>query len=186
IDTAGIRETDDVVENIGIQKTFAKIEQAQVVLALVDGSQLSDERLTTEKIEIEKIRNQHPLKPLVIVINKSDLIATNQLVKYTALLTNNQQPNNNNIDLLTISAKTKEGIEQLKNTLLSFVNTGVLRNNETVVTNARHYDALLKALEEITKVKQGLTEGLSTDLLAIDIKQALYYFGEITGEVTND
>ena len=85
-----------------------------------------------------------------------------------------------------ISAKNKTGIEELKNQLLSFVNTGALRNNETIVTNTRHYDSLLKALEEIQKVKFGLEINLSSDLMAIDIKEALYHFGMITGQVTND
>ncbi len=70
--------------------------------------------------------------------------------------------------------------------MLSYVNTGALRNNETIVTNTRHYDSLLKAFEEIQKVKYGLDSELSGDLLAIDIRQALHYFGEITGEITND
>ena len=90
----------------------------------------------------------------------------------------------NNLQL--ISAKTGQGVEGLKTTLLDFVNTGALRNNETIVTNSRHYDALLKALEEIIKVQEGIDMGLSGDLMAIDIRQALYYFGEITGEITND
>ena len=85
-----------------------------------------------------------------------------------------------------ISAKNKEGIEDLKNQLLSFVNTGALRNNETIVTNTRHYDSLLKALEEIQKVKFGLETNLSSDLMALDIREALYQFGLITGQVTND
>ena len=85
-----------------------------------------------------------------------------------------------------LSAKQKTGIEDLKNQLLSFVNTGALRNNETIVTNTRHYDSLLKALEEIQKVKHGLQTNLSSDLMAIDIKEALYHFGLITGQVTND
>jgi len=70
--------------------------------------------------------------------------------------------------------------------MIGFVNTGALRNNETIVTNTRHYDSLLKAFEEIQKVKYGLESGLSGDLLAIDIRQALYHFGEITGEITSD
>lgn len=74
----------------------------------------------------------------------------------------------------------------LKNTLLSFVNTGALRNNETIVTNTRHYDSLLKALEEIQKVNYGLQTRLPSDLMAIDIREALYHFGTITGAVTND
>lgn len=85
-----------------------------------------------------------------------------------------------------LSAKTGLGVEELKEKLIGFVNTGALRNNETIVTNSRHYDALLKALEEIKKVKSGLDTELSGDLLAIDIRQALYYFGEITGEITSD
>ncbi|MFK7115626.1 tRNA uridine-5-carboxymethylaminomethyl(34) synthesis GTPase MnmE [Flavobacterium oreochromis] len=182
IDTAGIRETKDAVESIGIQKTFEKIEQAQVVLLLVDGSKLIVDGSSPIKIEIEKIKNKYPLKPLVIIINKKDIISTEMITQFQEeLTTNNQQPTT-----LFLSAKNKEGIEELKNTLLSFVNTGALRNNETIVTNTRHYDSLLKALEEIQKVQWGMQQGLSSDLMAIDIKQALYYFGEITGEVTND
>ena len=182
IDTAGIRETKDVVESIGIKKTFEKIEQAQVVLLLVDGYRLTVDGLTVIKIEIEKIRNQYPLKPIVIIINKKDLIPSERLPFITQeLVTEDHQPTT-----IFISAKNKEGIDELKNTLLSFVNTGALRNNETIVTNTRHYDSLLKALEEIQKVKFGLQSNIPSDLMAIDIRQALYYFGEITGEVTND
>jgi tRNA modification GTPase len=183
IDTAGIRETKDVVESIGIKKTFEKIEQAQVVLYLVDGCQLSVVgKLDALLIEINKTVNQFPLKPIVIIVNKKDLIS-NETEKNISqkLSTINHQ-----LSTLFISAKEKSGIDALKNQLLSFVNTGALRNNETIVTNTRHYDSLLKALEEIQKVKFGLQSNLSSDLIAIDIKQALYYFGEITGEVTND
>lgn len=185
IDTAGIRETKDVVESIGIQKTFEKIEQAQVVLLLVDSSQLSDDSLPKVKVEIEKIKNKFPQKPLVIVLNKVDVLDKEKTNNYISLLTDNQQTTDNR-KLITISAKQKTGIEELKNTLLSFVNTGALRNNETIVTNTRHYDSLLKALEEITKVRFGLDQNLSSDLMAIDIRQALFHFGEITGQVSND
>ena len=85
-----------------------------------------------------------------------------------------------------ISAKSGFGVEQLTNRLLNLINTGALRNNDTIITNSRHYDALLKALEEIQKVQQGMDISLSGDLLAIDIRQALYHFGEITGEITSD
>ena len=179
IDTAGIRETKDVVESIGIQKTFEKMEQAQVVILLLDAKvlQVSDLKF---QVEIEKIKNKFPLKPLVVIINKVDLISAIEVE------TIHQQLGTLNLKLITISAKQKVGIDELKNTLLSFVNTGALRNNETIVTNTRHYDSLLKALEEIQKVKWGLNAGLSSDLMAIDIRSALHYFGEITGEVTND
>lgn len=183
IDTAGIRETKDVVENIGIQKTFEKIEQAQVVLYLVDGEGLvADGALETLIVALNKTQNQYPQKTILTIINKKDLI-TEQIIVTTQekLSTNNQQPST-----IFISAKNKDGIDELKNQLLSYVNTGVLRNNETIVTNTRHYDSLLKALDEIQKVKFGLESNLSSDLMALDIKEALYHFGLITGQVTND
>jgi len=180
IDTAGIRETQDYVESIGIKKTFEKIEQAQVVLLLVDSSQLTAESLPNVKIEIEKIKNQFPLKPLLIIANKSDLL-TNEVLSFIQ-----SELKTENTKLIAISAKNKIGIDILKNELLSFVNTGALRNNETIVTNTRHYDSLLKALNEIQKVKYGLETNLSSDLMALDIKEALYQFGTITGQVTND
>ena len=89
-------------------------------------------------------------------------------------------------DLHLLSAKKNIGVDALKAKMLDFVNTGALRNDETIVTNSRHYDALLKALEEIEKVQYGINTDLPSDLMAIDIKQALYHFGEITGQVTND
>ena len=181
IDTAGIRETEDVVESIGIRKTFEKIEQAQVVLFLIDSLQLIMDNENSVKIQIEKIRNQFPLKPLIVVTNKIDKLDSKQRKQF-----DNQLSIINYQLLIEISAKNKTGIEELKNQLLSFVNTGALRNNETIVTNTRHYDSLLKALEEIQKVKFGLEINLSSDLMAIDIKEALYHFGMITGQVTND
>ncbi len=179
IDTAGIRETKDVVESIGIQKTFEKIEQAQVVILLLDAKELQVSGLKFQ-VEIEKIKNKFPQKPLVVILNKVDLLSTIEVE------TIRQELETLNLKLVTISAKQKVGIDELKNTLLSFVNTGALRNNETIVTNTRHYDSLLKALEEVQKVKWGLNAGISSDLMAIDIRTALYFFGEITGEVTND
>jgi tRNA modification GTPase len=179
IDTAGIRETKDVVESIGIQKTFEKIEQAQVVILLLDAKELQVSGLKFQ-VEIEKIKNKFPQKPLVVILNKVDLLSKD------AVEAIRQELETLNLKLETISAKQKIGIEELKNTLLSFVNTGALRNNETIVTNTRHYDSLLKALEEIQKVKWGLDSGISSDLMAIDIRSALFFFGEITGEVTND
>lgn len=176
IDTAGIRETHDVVESIGIQKTFEKIEQAQVVLFLTDSTQWKGDRMAVLENEIEKVKNQYPLKQLVVLFNKKDLLEPEMLK------TLNERVEN----AVFISAKNKEGISDLQDRLMQLVNTGALRNNETIVTNTRHYDALLKALEEIQKVQWGLDSQLPADLMAIDIRQALYYFGEITGQVTND
>lgn len=181
IDTAGIRETKDVVESIGIKKTFEKIEQAQVVLFIIDSLQLIIDNENKVKIEIEKIKNKFPQKPLIVVVNKIDsLNQTQKELLSTKLSIINYQL------FIEISAKNNIGIEKLKNQLLSFVNTGALRNNDTIVTNTRHYDSLLKALEEIQKVNHGIQTELSSDLMAIDIREALYHFGTITGQVTND
>ena len=176
IDTAGIRETQDHLESIGIQKTFEKIEQAQVVMFLVDSTELTMESLERLKVEVEKIKNKYPQKALLTIFNKKDKLEERLLQNLESQIENS----------IFISAKQKVGIEELKNELMSFVNTGAFRNNETIVTNTRHYDSLLKALEEIQKVKWGLDLRISSDLMAIDIRSALYFFGEITGEVTND
>jgi len=180
IDTAGIRETEDHVESLGIRKTFEKIEQAQVVVYLSPltpkGGTLNGENIKQVQIEIEKINNQFPLKPLIIIGNKKDLYSEEQIRNLQSEIPT----------ILLISAKENVGVDELKNQLLSFVNTGALRNNETIVTNTRHYDSLLKALDEIQKVKYGLETNLSSDLMALDIREALYHFGMITGEVTND
>lgn len=189
IDTAGIRETADVVEGLGIKKTFEKIKQAQVVMYLFDTTQAKEKPSLLRGVslpkgenykeilnEIEKIRNQFPLKPLVIIANKIDQLGQSEI--------KNLQSKIKNLHLL--SAKENIGVDDLKTKLLEFVNTGALRNDETIVTNSRHYDSLLKALEEIEKVQYGLDTGLSGDLMAIDIREALYHFGEITGQVTND
>ena len=175
IDTAGIRETKDVVESIGIKKTFEKMEQAQVVVLLFSALEFKTQAARL-KVEIEKIKNRLPLKPMVIIANKVDTLDVDELARLHTEFE----------DVHLLSAKTGEGVEALKEKLISFVNTGALRNNETIVTNTRHYSSLLKAFEEIEKVKYGLESGISGDLLAIDIRQALYHFGEITGQVTND
>ena len=175
IDTAGIRDTKDVVESIGIKKTFEKIKQAQVVIYLFDGSNTGKE-LEFIQLEIEKIKNKYPQKPLIIVANKVDKLSNRDISNLNA-----QIPN---IHLL--SAKSKLGVEQLQEKLVGFINTGTLRNNDTIITNTRHYDSLLKAFQEVDKVRKGLETGLSGDLLAIDIRQVLYHFGEITGDITND
>ncbi|MBS1535286.1 MAG: tRNA uridine-5-carboxymethylaminomethyl(34) synthesis GTPase MnmE [Bacteroidetes bacterium] len=175
IDTAGIRQTQDVVESIGIKKTFEKIEQAQVVLYL--SPQITEiAQLKNVQTELEKIKNQYPQKLLIPLFNKRDLMPI-EVIQAIELQIEKA---------LIISAKNGDNLEALKQQLLALVNTGALRNNETIVTNARHYDALIKALEEIQKVKFGLQTNLSSDLMAIDIREALYHFGLITGQVTND
>ena len=184
IDTAGIRETKDVIESIGIRKTFEKIEQAQVVMYISPltpkGGMVDTQEILNVQIEIGKIKNKFPSKALIVVVNKVDLLNIIEIENIT------QKLETLNLKLIFLSAKNKTGIDELKNTLLSFVNTGALKNNETIVTNSRHYDSLLKALDEIQKVKFGIETNLSSDLMAIDIRETLYHFGMITGEVTND
>lgn len=175
IDTAGIRETVDLVEGLGIKKTFEKIETAQVVIYLFDAEKFKVQS-SKFKVEIETIKNKYPLKNLIIVANKIDKLSDGEISDLRSQISN----------LLTLSAKTGEGVDALQNQLLEFVNTGALRNNETIVTNTRHYDALIKALEEIEKVQFGMDGGTPSDLLAIDLKEALYQLGLITGQVSND
>ncbi|MEM1003068.1 MAG: tRNA uridine-5-carboxymethylaminomethyl(34) synthesis GTPase MnmE [Bacteroidota bacterium] len=175
IDTAGIRETEDVVESIGIKKTFEKIEQAQVVIYLFDAYEWKSD-LKYVKNEIEKLKNKYPQKPLLVIANKIDKLKDSELVDVNLVIPG----------IYSLSAKTGHGVEDLTSALLDLINTGALKNNDTIVTNTRHYDALVKALEEVQKVKYGLESGLSGDLIAIDIRQALFHFGEITGEISTD
>ena len=175
IDTAGIRQTNDTVEAIGIEKTFKKIAQSQVVLQLFDGSKISDETYSDIKNQIENKLSQHPDKQQFIVVNKMDTSNMKTVKKCF-----------DQYDYLTISAKTGEGVEALKKQLLGLVKMGKLHNNDTIITNARHYDALRQALDNIQKVQHGLQTGLSGDLLAIDIREALHHFGRITGEISTD
>ncbi|WP_127845404.1 tRNA uridine-5-carboxymethylaminomethyl(34) synthesis GTPase MnmE [Psychroflexus aestuariivivens] len=183
IDTAGIRETEDTIEGLGIKRTFEKIEQSQVIIKLIDTPKLFDKqgKLLAEewnrvKSDVNQLKTNFPHRPFILLGNKADLLSE----------TTQQTLQNDLSDLRFISAKQKTGIDELQNQLLSFVDDGALRNNDSIVTNSRHYNALLLALEEINKVQEGMNQNLSTDLLAIDIRQALYHFSEITGEVTND
>ena len=175
IDTAGIRTTDDTIESIGIKKTFEKITQSQVVLYLLDASKVTADTIQIFNTDIRKIQEQYPDKQLIVVANKMD--QANQEFIETSFVYSHT---------LFTSAKSGSGMEALKTKLLEFVNTGALRNNDTIITNSRHYDSLLKALADVQKVQQGMDAKLSGDLLAIDIRQALYHFGEITGEITSD
>ncbi|MGN7514149.1 MAG: tRNA uridine-5-carboxymethylaminomethyl(34) synthesis GTPase MnmE [Allomuricauda sp.] len=169
IDTAGIRETEDVVEKIGIERTYEKIDKARLIIYLFDG-------LNFDKEELGQIKKRYPNKQLLPICNKMDLLNEDQINKVKKEIPN----------VLFLSAKFKTGISELEEKLLSLVDSGALSGDSTIVTNSRHYDALLKALEEIQKVKEGLDMELSSDLMAIDIRQALYHLGEITGSVTTD
>ena len=175
IDTAGIRETKDIVENIGIQKTFENIEKAQLILFLVDGGKERKEN-REKKIEIKNIQNKFPNKKILTIINKVDLLSENEI---ESLKSNIQHS-------ILISSKEKTGINQLKEELTKLANIGALSNNQIIVSNSRHFEALSKALLEINNVQKGIDSNISSDLITIDIRQALHHLGEITGKVTTE
>ena len=175
VDTAGIRNTEDRVETIGIQKTFEKIEQSQIVLYLVDARELDAKQKNIIEKEIEKIKEKHQGKRILLLINKIDGLEKKSL----EVLFDDLEP-------IYISAKERIGVDQLKMELLGLVNTGKLSNNELIVSNSRHYEALTKALTSLDEIRIGMEQERSTDLLAIDIREALHHLGEITGEVSTD
>ena len=175
IDTAGIRQTDDTVESIGIKKTFAKMAESQVIIQLIDASLISKANTADILASLVETKAQYPEKETLVVLNKMDLAEKALLSKVFSEL-----------EPLHMSAKTGTGVELLKTKLLDMVHMGKLQNNDTIIANARHYDALRLALENIQKVQVGMQTGLSGDLLAIDIREALYHFGRITGEISTD
>lgn len=175
IDTAGIRETEDVVENIGIQKAYEKAENAQLIIFLIDSNKYIIDK-TDFLEEINTIKERFPNKRLLTIANKID-----------ALNCHDQSILESEIeDVLLLSAKQKIGIDTLHNELLTLVNKGALSNNETIVSNSRHFEALNNALESIQQVSNGIELGISTDLFAIDIRECLRHLGNITGEYDVD
>jgi tRNA modification GTPase len=175
VDTAGIRNTEDRVESIGIQKTFEKIEQSQIVLYLVDARELDAKQKNIIEKEIEKIKEKHQGKRILLLINKIDGLEKKSLEDLF-----------DDLEPIFISAKERIGVDQLKMELLGLVNTGKLSNNELIVSNSRHFEALTKALSSLDEIRIGMEQERSTDLLAIDIREALHHLGEITGEVSTD
>ncbi|WP_372746441.1 tRNA uridine-5-carboxymethylaminomethyl(34) synthesis GTPase MnmE [Lutibacter sp.] len=171
IDTAGIRATEDFVENIGIQKTFENIEKAQLVLHLIDSS-----KIDSLQTRIDELKEKYPSKKILTIVNKADLLTEQEITKLNTHFSN----------LIILSAKHKTGIHKLTTTLTELANKGALSNNETIVSNSRHFEALNNAYTSIKEVQKGIDAQVSTDLFAIDIRQALFYLGEITGEVTTE
>jgi tRNA modification GTPase len=168
IDTAGIRETADLIEAKGVERTLEKMKQAKLIIYMADADQ------TVEEIE-EQIRGlEHQEIPFVLLINKSDLLNDEKRVSLARL---NAQ---------FICAKEKLGVEELKENLLHLVNISSLNTNETILTNIRHVEALRHTEEALNRVLMNVDNPITSDFLAMDIKQALHYLGEIVGEVTTD
>ena len=173
IDTAGLRETADVIEGIGIQRTHEKIANARIILHLTAADSIGS-ALHSEQ-EFQSLQEQYPNKKFIRVCTKKDLLK--EEVASTAQEGGSQ---------LYLSAKTGEGIDQLKNLLYDLVMGGEIAQDQTLLSNSRHFAALQKALQAIKAVQDGLEAERSGDLLAVDIRQALDHLGEITGEVTTD
>lgn len=175
IDTAGIRETKDIIENIGIKKAYEKANNAQLILFLIDANNYKNSK-NSFLSEIDTIKTRFPNKRVLIIANKIDTLTNSE-----TLLLEEQ------IDhLILLSAKNNIGIGALKTELTSLVNIGALSNNETIVTNSRHFEALNNALTSILSVQQGIDLEISTDLFSIDIRECLRHLGNITGEYDVD
>ena len=173
IDTAGIRDTKDYIETIGIEKTFEKINQAKVLLYLFDGTTACYEKVSAD---LKKLKKHIKGKQLIVIANKMDQGDAPQIKANFGDIEN----------LLFISAKHKENIQHLKTLLTDKVKKGILSNDDVIVSNSRHFEALSNALSNVVLVQEGLEVGISGDLLAMDIRQSLYHLGEITGEITTD
>ncbi len=179
IDTAGLRETSDVIESIGIKKTHEKINQASVIL-LVD--EVSDE--TTMIIDrINSIRSMtgDQDKKLFILINKTDTSTGERLDEIRGSIIPNKNEN-----LLFISARERTGIEELRRLLGAAITRDQDVEENVIITNVRHFEALTRVSDSLERVLEGLETELPDDLIAIDIRQAIHYLGEITGEITTD
>ncbi len=175
IDTAGIRQTNDIVESIGIKKTFEKAENAQLLIFLIDSNKFVGSKSSFLE-EIKIIKNRFPNKRLLLIANKIDSLPEKQIKEITTSVK----------EILLLSAKEKIGITTLLKELTSLVNRGALSNNETIVTNSRHFEALNNALNAINSVQEGIDLKISTDLFSIDIRECLRHLGNITGEYDVD
>jgi tRNA modification GTPase len=165
IDTAGIRETTDQIETLGIQRSLEKVEKADIVIYLIDPTQWNEQTQNGFDQVCQKAG-----KKLIPVINKTDL--DNIL--------------DNLPSALRISAKAKNGLDELIETLSKKAGTERLNDNSTVVTNIRHYESLIRAEESLIRAEEGLHSGISGDLLAMDIRDAMKHLGNITGEIDVD
>jgi tRNA modification GTPase len=179
IDTAGLRETTDIIESLGIKKTHEKIEQALVIM-LID--EVTDEAGSiNERANAIRDLIHGSGKRLFILINKIDVSSPDRLAALEkGILTENPDV------LMFISAKEKTGLDQLRLKLSMVVEKERLNSDGVIITNIRHYEALRKVSESLSRVEDGLRDNIPEDLIAIDIRQAIHYLGEITGEITTD
>ena len=182
IDTAGIRKTDDVVENIGIERTFQKMEEAKIVIWLLD------EQPSVSEIEEMKLKNQG--KKLLVVFNKMDKLGNDKLAfdKFThscgsdsSESESSEGESNEAESPLFISARTGENVSSLEQALVRAADIPEITENDVIITSARHYEALLRAHNSLSRVLESMEMGMSGDIIAEDLKMVLEELGEITG-----
>ena len=173
IDTAGIRDAQDTIEAVGVEKTFEKIKSSSILVYVYDAAEMSAEEVRNDlaKLQTEKI-------PLLVIANKADLIKQDDVNPLSE-----ESPNKTS---LRISAADKTNIDTVKTALHDLVLAGNLNLDQTIVTNARHYDALRLADAALNQVLFGMDSGVTSDFIAMDIRQALHYLGSITGEISTD
>ena len=176
IDTAGIRKTDDVVENIGIERTYQKMEEAKIVIWLLDAQ--------PTEAEIEDMKEKNLGKKLLMVFNKIDEISFDKTVLSSdenSQTSSSISLSDENVSILNISARTGENVLDLEQALVRAADIPEITENDVIVTSARHYEALLRADESLSRVLESMDMGMSGDIIAEDLKMVLEELGEITG-----
>lgn len=176
IDTAGIRKTDDVVENIGIERTYQKMEEAKIVIWLLDAQ--------PTQAEIEDMKEKNQGKKLLMVFNKIDEISFDKAVLSSdenCQTSSSISLSDENVSILNISARTGENVSDLEQALVKAADIPEITENDVIVTSARHYEALLRADESLSRVLESMDMGMSGDIIAEDLKMVLEELGEITG-----
>ena len=176
IDTAGIRKTDDVVENIGIERTYQKMEEAKIVIWLLDAQ--------PTEAEIEDMKEKNLGKKLLMVFNKIDEISFDKAVLSSdenSQTSSSISLSDENVSILNISARTGENVSDLEEALVRAADIPEITENDVIVTSARHYEALLRADESLSRVLESMDMGMSGDIIAEDLKMVLEELGEITG-----
>lgn len=174
IDTAGIRETNDTIESLGIERTFQKLEQAEIVLWMVDATDAASQINQLSKQILPRCEGKH----LILVFNKADLMTDASSVVPAGFP--------DNVQSIALSAKRRTNIDELQQILVSAANLPSVTQNDVIVTNIRHYEALTHALEAIKRVQEGLRSNLSGDFVSQDIRECIFHLNDIAGEVTND
>ena len=178
IDTAGIRETNDTIESLGIERTFQKLEQAEIVLWMIDATDATSQMNQLSGQILPRLERKH----LILVFNKADLLGTAHSDEVLSAASSIIP----DAECIFISAKKRQNTDVLQKKLIAAANLPTITQNDVIVTNARHYEALTHALEAIGRVQQGLANNLSGDFVAQDIRECIFHLSDIAGEVTND